>query len=73
LLGTVAASRTVRFVILSFLAARYGRNIIGFMNTPGFKWTIIVFTCLCIVGSVFSVMKWVKGRHSFQSAQPKTA
>ena len=68
LLGTVAASRTVRFTVLSILAILYGRGILRLMNTPAFKWTIIVFTCLCIVGSVFSVMKWVKGRHSFQRA-----
>jgi membrane protein YqaA with SNARE-associated domain len=69
LLGTVAAARAVRFVVLSLLAIHYGRHIIRMMNTPEFKWTIIVFACLCIVGSVFSVMKWVKGRHSFERAQ----
>lgn len=68
LLGTVAAGRAVRFTALSMLAIFYGRGILRMMNTPAFKWTIIVFTCLCIVGSVFSVMKWVKGRHSFQRA-----
>lgn len=69
LLGTVAAARAVRFIVLSVLAMHYGRHIIRMMNTPEFKWTIIVFTCLCIIGSVFSVMKWVKGRHSFEGAQ----
>jgi membrane protein YqaA with SNARE-associated domain len=68
LLGAVAVSRAVRFSILSILALFYGRRILRIMNTPAFKWTIIVFTCLCIVGSVFSVMKWVKSRHSFQKA-----
>jgi membrane protein YqaA with SNARE-associated domain len=73
LLGTVAAGRAVRFVILSFLAARYGRNIIHVMNTSAFKWTITAFACLCIVGSLLSVLKWIKGRHSFEVAQPKPA
>ena len=68
LLGTVAASRAVRFTTLSMLAIIYGRDILRLMNTPAFKWTMIVFTFLCIVGSVFSVMKWVKSRHSFQRA-----
>lgn len=68
LLGIVAGARAVRFLVLSMLAIHYGRHIIRIMNTPEFKWTIIVFTCLCIVGSIFSVMKWVKGRHSFERA-----
>jgi membrane protein YqaA with SNARE-associated domain len=70
LFTTVAASRAVRFVILSLLAIRYGRHILRIMNTPEFKWTMILFVVLCIVGSVFSVMKWVKGRSSFQSRSP---
>jgi membrane protein YqaA with SNARE-associated domain len=68
LLSTVAISRAVRFTILSVLALVYGRHILRIMNTPAFKWTMIVFVCLCVVGSVFSVIKWVKGRHSFESA-----
>ncbi len=69
LLAIVAGSRAVRFLILSFLAIHYGRHIIRLMNTPEFKWTIIVFACLCLVGSVFSVMKWMKGRSSFETAR----
>lgn len=68
LFGTVAASRAARFTVLSMLAIIYGRGILRLMNTPAFKWTIIVFTGLCIVGSVFSVMKWVKSRQSFRKA-----
>ena len=68
LFSTVAVSRAVRFTILSILAMIYGRGIVRMMNTPAFKWTMIVFTCLCIVGSIFSVMKWVKSRGSFQKA-----
>jgi membrane protein YqaA with SNARE-associated domain len=69
LFGTVAISRAVRFIILSRLAARYGRRILGIMNTPQFKWAMIAFTMLCLAGSVFSVMKWVKGSRSFRGAQ----
>ncbi len=69
LLGTVAASRAVRFTALSMLAIFYGRGILHIMNTPEFKWTIIVFAFLCVIGSILSVMKWVKGRQSFKSAE----
>ena len=62
LLGTVAASRAVRFVILSLLAIKFGRAILHIMNTDAFRWTMLVFIALCIVGSVFSVAQWVRRR-----------
>lgn len=71
LLGTVAASRAVRFVILSLLAKRFGRAILHVMNTDEFRWTMIGFVCLCLAGSVFSILKWV--RHAPRRAVPQTA
>jgi len=73
LLGTVAASRAVRFVALSMLAIFYGRSILHIMNTPAFKWSIAAFAVLCMAGSVFSVVKWVRGRQHFESRQQKAA
>ena len=72
LLGTVAASRAVRFIALAMLSIFYGRGIVHIMNTPAFKWSIIVFACLCALGSVFSVVKWVKGSRGTR-AQSKAA
>jgi membrane protein YqaA with SNARE-associated domain len=60
LLWTVAGARAVRFTILSLLAIQFGRTILRIANSEGFKWTMIVFTMLCIVGSVFSIVKWVR-------------
>lgn len=61
LLLTVAASRGVRFVILALLALKYGRSLVRMANSPAFKWTMIVFSFLCIAGSVFSIVTWVRG------------
>lgn len=61
LLLTIAASRTVRFVILALLALKYGPRILRIVNSPGFKWTMIVFAVLCVAGSVLSIMNWVRG------------
>jgi hypothetical protein len=69
LFPTVAGSRAIRFTALSMLAIFYGRRILRIMRTSEFKWTIIAFTLICIIGSVFSVMKWVKGRRSFKTAE----
>ncbi len=69
LLLAVAGSRAVRFTALSMLSIFYGRKILRIMSTPTFRWTMIVFACLCVVGSVFSILKWVKGRGSRQPAK----
>ena len=70
LLLTIAASRTVRFIILGLLALKYGPRIIRVVNSPEFKWTMIVFAVLCVGGSVYSIMQWVRGsRRSKSPAQ----
>lgn len=61
LLLLVAASRGVRFIILALLAIEYGRAIMHIVNSEGFKWTMIVFSFLCVAGSVFSIASWVRG------------
>lgn len=62
LLTTVALSRGARFLILGYLAILYGRWIIRAIDTPVFKWTVIVFAGLCVAGSVYSIMKWLRSR-----------
>jgi membrane protein YqaA with SNARE-associated domain len=74
LLWTVAAARAVRFIILSLLAIQFGRAILHIANSDAFKWTIIVFTLLCLVGSVFSIVKWVRrGGKKSRLEQPAEA
>jgi membrane protein YqaA with SNARE-associated domain len=69
LLG-VALSRAIRFLILGLLAMKFGRMILQIINSTPFKWTMIGFTVLCIIGSVFSLRKWFKrGGRKGQPAQ----
>lgn len=62
LLWTVAAARAVRFTILSLLAIKFDRTILRIANSDWFKWTMVGFSILCLVGSVFSILKWVRSR-----------
>ena len=62
LLYTVALCRAVRFVILGLLAIKFGRTILRVMNTAAFKWTMVAFAVLCIIGSVLSAAKWLRSR-----------
>lgn len=60
LLTTVAIARAIRFLIIGYLAIRFGRIIIRIANSAGFRWTMMGFVVICIAGSVFSIWKWVK-------------
>jgi membrane protein YqaA with SNARE-associated domain len=60
LLGIVAVSRAVRFLILGALAIRYGRIIIRIANSAPFRWTMLGFILVCLAGSVLSLMKWFR-------------
>lgn len=68
LLWTVALSRTVRFLILGLLAIKFGRTILRIANSEPFKWTMIAFIVLCLIGSVFSILKWVRSKPASQPA-----
>jgi membrane protein YqaA with SNARE-associated domain len=59
LLAMVAASRAVRFLILGYLAIRFGRQILSIAKSQPFRWTMLAFVILCVVGSVLSIAKWV--------------
>lgn len=72
LLSWVAVSRAARFTVLSLLAIKFGHSILRIMNTPAFKWTMIAFVFLCIIGSAFSIAKWVRRRPSPKPAAATT-
>ncbi|HEY6991525.1 MAG TPA: VTT domain-containing protein [Bryobacteraceae bacterium] len=60
LLALVAASRAMRFLILGYLAIRFGRQILNIAKSQPFRWTMIAFVVLCVVGSALSIAKWVR-------------
>jgi membrane protein YqaA with SNARE-associated domain len=60
LLALVAAARAARFLILGYLAIRFGRQILSIANSQPFRWTMIVFVVICVVGSALSIAKWVR-------------
>lgn len=60
LLGMVLAGRAVRFTIVGLLAIWLGRRILRMARTPGFEWFMAGFIALCIAGSAYQVVRWVK-------------
>ena len=56
----VAASRATRFLILGYLAIKFGRTILSIAKSPVFLWTMAVLITICLIGSALSIAKWVR-------------
>jgi membrane protein YqaA with SNARE-associated domain len=57
-------ARAIRFTILAILAIKFGRYILEISKSTPFLWTMAVFILLCLVGSTFSIWKWVRQSRS---------
>jgi membrane protein YqaA with SNARE-associated domain len=62
LLGLNFLGRGVRFTVLAILAFKFGRQVLRIANSTPFRWTMIVFIAVCLIGSGISLWHWV--RHS---------
>jgi len=59
----VFLSRGSRFLLLGYLAMKFGPAILRIAKTETFKWVMIAFIFLCMAGSVLSIVNWWrKGR-----------
>ena len=56
----IAVTRLLRFTLVGLLAVVYGRRIIRIAQSPVFEGVVLGILALFIIGSVFSVMKWLK-------------
>jgi len=64
LFAYVFGSRIVRFTIIGLAAVWFGHGILRIANAPEFTWFMIGFIALCIVGSAFSLARWVSRSRS---------
>lgn len=53
-------ARGLRFTVLALLALRYGRTVLAIAKSEPFRWSMLLFILLCIVGSGFSIWRWLK-------------
>jgi hypothetical protein len=54
--------RLARFVIVGYLALRFGKSILQWAQRPWVKGMLIALIIVCVVGSVISVYGWLKRR-----------
>src|SRR5580658_255035 len=60
LLGLVFITRAIRFSIVGWLAIRFGRDILRIAREPETTWIMLGFIAVCIIGSAFQVLQWVR-------------
>lgn len=50
--------RAARFTLLAWLAVKFGGAVLRISQTASFRWCMVGFVLLCIIGSGFSLWKW---------------
>jgi membrane protein YqaA with SNARE-associated domain len=60
LLVLVFLARLVRFALVGWSAIYYGRSILRIANSTEFLWFMSVFITFCLIGSVLSILHWVR-------------
>jgi len=60
LLSIAFVARIVRFFVVAELAIAFGRQILSVERSPAFFWTMIGFVALCVIGSVISIVGWIR-------------
>lgn len=78
MLIVVGAARMVRFTVLGLLALKFGRRILAWADNDVVQGLLIGLIVLCTVGSIVSVIGWVKrsrkaGPKSSQRPSPAPA
>jgi membrane protein YqaA with SNARE-associated domain len=68
MLAIVAACRTARFLLEGWLAIQYGRQVIRMARSPYFRNIVIAISIVSIVGSVFSLVRWVRKSRTAKAA-----
>ncbi len=64
LLSINFVTRAIRFVVLGFLAIKYGKAFLRIAHTPAFLWSMIAFISICLIATGFSVWHWVTSSRS---------
>jgi membrane protein YqaA with SNARE-associated domain len=73
LVGLVFATRVVRFALVGWAAIYWGEDIMRITQTSGFRWFMGFFIAFCVIGSVFEVIRWVRGARQTAAVRNKIA
>lgn len=62
-LAAVFVGRLIRFGIEAMLAILFGRKILALMNSDVIEYFVYALILIAVIGSIFSVRKWLGARH----------
>jgi membrane protein YqaA with SNARE-associated domain len=68
LLGIIAVARCFRFLMEGWLAIQYGRHLIQMSQSSAFEGVVLMLVAVCIGGSVWSIISWVRRSRSSRGA-----
>ena len=60
LLTLVFVSRAVRYSLIGWSAIYFGRRILRIAESPEFLWVMGAFIAFCVIGSIVSIVNWVR-------------
>ena len=60
LLTLVLVARAVRYSLVGWSAIYFGRRILRIANSTEFEWIMGGFIAFCVIGSVASIVQWVR-------------
>ena len=60
LLAINFVTRACRFALLSWLALKFGQQVLAIAKSKPFEWGMAAFIFLCIVGSAYSLWRWFR-------------
>lgn len=69
MLAVVGAARMVRFTVLAVLALLFGRSILKWAESDVVQGILIGLIVVCVVGSVISVVGWIRRSRSAKPRQ----
>jgi len=71
LILVVLAARAARFTLVGYAALRLHRQILQIANSTGFLWLMEAFSALCVIGSIISVVRWIRRSRSPSARRAK--
>jgi membrane protein YqaA with SNARE-associated domain len=73
ILLAVFFGRVTRFTLEALLAIRYGEAILGYLESDVVTYCVLAFVAIALVGTAFSIRKWVRGRKQWSGRRASAA
>jgi membrane protein YqaA with SNARE-associated domain len=68
--GTLAFTRLIRFGLEAYLATRFGRRILGWLDSGPFQMVVLVCLVLAVILTAISIVRLVRQAHAFPLSVP---